>query len=78
MLIGKMKGDMRRHMIGRHRMRALWTLFGGLLLVALFLIFMLGMFWVVDLIPLLMFIGVGVVYGVISSRKPKSSPSITD
>lgn len=69
---------MRRHMIGRHRMRALWTLLGGLLLVALFLIFMLGMFWVVDLIPLLMFIGVGVVYGVISSRKSKPAPRIMD
>ncbi len=40
-------------------------------MIATSLILMLGIFWIIDLAPLVFFIGTGVVYGVLSSHKKR-------
>lgn len=49
-------------------MRRVGQVIMGAMVVALMLLLMLGQFWVIYLAPLLIFIGVGVVYGFLSSK----------
>ncbi len=44
-------------------------------LLVLFLVAMVGLFWVLEIVPLLALLGVGVYYAVMSSRSPHASHS---
>lgn len=39
--------------------------------VGLSLLVMLGLFWVIDIAPLILFIGMAVTYGILSARRPQ-------
>ncbi|WP_020375231.1 hypothetical protein [Sulfobacillus thermosulfidooxidans] len=55
-----------------------WTkLIKGLGITALALLVMLGQFWILYLAPLLIFVGMGITYGFLSSKQSTSRPSIT-
>lgn len=52
----------------------LWVTLGALVVVAASLIAVVGVFWVLEIAPLLFFVGVGLVYGVLSTRPRRSGP----
>jgi hypothetical protein len=56
-------------------MRFLVTLIGSIAVVATVLILVVGLFWTIDLAPLLLFIGGGATYVVISSRQNRVESS---
>ncbi len=49
----------------------LWSL-ATLAAIAVALLVMMGMFWVLEIAPLILFVGMAIVYGILS-RSPKSS-----
>ena len=55
--------------------RLFMVVVGTLLVVATSLVLALGTFWVVELAPLVFFLGAGVAYGVISSQKSPNRPT---
>ncbi|MBX5467105.1 MAG: hypothetical protein K6U14_06375 [Firmicutes bacterium] len=55
-------------------MRAALSLGLTALMVGIFLAGMVGMFWVLDILPALAFLGLAVVYALLSSARPASRP----
>jgi len=55
-----------------HRMKPLIWIVASAGAVGISLLAMLGLFWVIDIAPLLLFIGLAVTYGILSSRAPQS------
>lgn len=53
--------------------RKLWTSVGALVAVAASLITVLGVFWVLEIAPLLFFVSVGIAYSVLSNQPHRTS-----
>ncbi len=51
------------------------VILGAILAAAVTLLCMLGIFWILELAPLLLFVGVGVAYGVLSSKRTAGARS---
>lgn len=58
-------------------MKKMGKLLIGVLVVSIALLAMLGEFWIIYLAPLLIFVGVGITYGFLSS-KPRARSSSTE
>ena len=57
----------------RNMKRVLWSL-ATLGAIAAALLFMLGMFWVVEIAPLVLFVAMAIAYGLLSSSRTPKSP----